>query len=211
MNVTDEPQVTYLTEAQAAELTHLARTRSMECGAMTATLRCAGCDGAAMDGGGPCRHDCHGPHHRYDPARGIVCGDCGGTSGTLGPAPRWWTCGACNLEAPVDDIDLIPGMATTDVELLRRRAHMLAKQGKDAHVRGWTEAAMKIALEIRRELVCCDVYDRLASLRDEVDAARPGWGEAYRELSDGVNGHDICYWGEAGARIAESVGRGDRD
>lgn len=132
----DEPQVTYLTDAQAAELAHLHTTRSIECGAMTTHLMCSGCDGGAMDGGGPCQHDCHGLHHRYDPGRGIVCGDCGGTSGSFGPEPRWWTCGACRLEAPVDDIELIPGMAITDVEALRRRAHMLAQQGKDAFKRG---------------------------------------------------------------------------
>ncbi len=141
--MTDKPQVTYLTEAQAAELTHLGQTRSMECGAMTVTLRCAGCDGAAMDGGGPCKHDCHTP--------GVV-----------------------------DLSDLVK----------RRTGRPVAG---DAYERGWTEAAAKIALEIRRELVCCTVYD------EDADTERAG------------QRHAICFWGEAGARIAESVGRGDRD
>ena len=52
-------QVTYLTVAQAAELTRRRETLSLECGAMSATLRCAGCDRAATEGRGPCLHDCH--------------------------------------------------------------------------------------------------------------------------------------------------------
>ena len=51
--------VTVLTAAQAAEMRRLHRTRSIECGAMTTTLMCRGCDGAAMDGRGDCLHDCH--------------------------------------------------------------------------------------------------------------------------------------------------------
>ncbi len=52
--------VTVLTKAQAAELTRRRETLSLECGA-SSVPRCAGCDGAAMDGGGPCQHDCHTP------------------------------------------------------------------------------------------------------------------------------------------------------
>jgi hypothetical protein len=93
---------------------------------------------------------------------------------------------------------------------MRNRSTMLAKQAKDAYAQGIRDTAAKIALEIRCELVCCDVYDRLAPLRAEVEAVRPGWGEAYREWVDAIGEHDICYWSEASARIAESVGRGDR-
>lgn len=57
--MTDKPQVTVLTDAQATEMRRLHRTRSIECGALTATLACDGCDGAAMYGGGRCVHDCH--------------------------------------------------------------------------------------------------------------------------------------------------------
>lgn len=66
-----------------------------------------------------------------------------------------------------------------------------------------------IANDIRAELVCCDVYERVEPLRAELAAGQPGWGEAYGELHDAVDGHEICYWGEAAARIAE--GRDDHD
>lgn len=60
-----------------------------------------------------------------------------------------------------------------------------------------------IAHEIRRELVCCDVYDRLAPLREP---AEDGGIEASRELGKAIGDHDLCYWGEAAAQIAEDYG-----
>lgn len=60
-----------------------------------------------------------------------------------------------------------------------------------------------IAFEIRAELVCCDIYDQLAPKRAEIAAGRPGWGEAYSEPVDAIGEHDLCYWAEAAARIAE--------
>jgi hypothetical protein len=57
---------------------------------------------------------------------------------------------------------------------------------------GRAHTAAKIALEIRRELVCCHVYD------EDQGTDRAG------------KRHGICFWGEAGARIAEQVGRGER-
>lgn len=173
--MTDEPQVTYLTIAQASELPRLGRLRSIECGAMTANPMCAGCDGGAMDGGGRCRHDCHDSYHRYDPARGITCGGCGGTSGKFGPAPQWWTCGHCALHAPVDDIELIPGMATTDVEVLRRRAHMLAKEGKDAYDRGLVEGRQHRAGQV-------DALTRAAY----EDGKGDGRAEGRRQATEGL-------------------------
>ncbi len=50
-----------------------------------------------------------------------------------------------------------------------------------------------VADDIRRELVCCDIYDR--SHRE----GRAG------PASEGP--HSICFWGEAAARIAEGVSR----
>lgn len=52
----------------------------------------------------------------------------------------------------------------------------------------------QIAYRIRAELVCCHLYGRVndtheLTLRQAMD--RPGW-------------HDLCYWGEAAARLAES-------
>lgn len=48
------------------------------------------------------------------------------------------------------------------------------------------EVVAEIARDIRRELVCCDVYER-----DQ------GTDRAGRT-------HPICFWGEAAARVAES-------
>lgn len=61
----------------------------------------------------------------------------------------------------------------------------------------------QIAENIRAELVCCDIYDKLEPLRQEIARQQPGWGEAYAEWRDAISEHDICYWGEASARIAE--------
>jgi hypothetical protein len=49
-----------------------------------------------------------------------------------------------------------------------------------------------IAYRIRAELVCCDIYDRVNSgemTLSDVKATRD-W-------------HDLCYWGEASAQVAE--------
>lgn len=61
----------------------------------------------------------------------------------------------------------------------------------------------KIAYDIRAELVCCKVYDWLAPQRAEIDTQKPGWEEAHSRFVDAMSGHEICYWGEASARIAE--------
>jgi hypothetical protein len=57
-----------------------------------------------------------------------------------------------------------------------------------AERRGYERAARDIAYRIRAELVCCDIYDHDA-----------GTNRAGRT-------HAICFWGEAGARLAEGVG-----
>lgn len=55
-----------------------------------------------------------------------------------------------------------------------------------------------IANEIRSELVCCDVYERVKPVIEDLGS----------EVTDYNTGdHQICYWGEAAARIAE--GRDD--
>jgi hypothetical protein len=61
----------------------------------------------------------------------------------------------------------------------------------------WSEAvretraivAREIAYDIRAELVCCDIYDQLAGTTAAEHVHRTE--------------HSICFWGEAGARIAE--------
>lgn len=54
-----------------------------------------------------------------------------------------------------------------------------------------------VAAAIRAELVCCDIFERIEVLRVDDDVAFRA--QLYR-------GHDVCYWGEAAARIAESRG-----
>ena len=46
----------------------------------------------------------------------------------------------------------------------------------------------QIAYRIRAELVCCQVFRRVQSGTESVDR---------------IGSHDICYWGEASALIAE--------
>ncbi len=63
-------------------------------------------------------------------------------------------------------------------------------------------AARRIADRIRAELVCCDIYGRLAP----VLAAENASG-LWAEVTDRrTQGHQICYWGEAAARLAEQEG-----
>lgn len=70
----------------------------------------------------------------------------------------------------------------------------------------------QVAYRIRAELVCCDIYERV-----QKDAARIGRAAAEGKedaIQFGLQGaiadailrgdwHDICYWSEASARIAE--------
>ncbi|MFJ8153909.1 hypothetical protein [Streptomyces sp. NPDC094468] len=50
-----------------------------------------------------------------------------------------------------------------------------------------------IAYRIRAELVCCDLYDRV-NVRKELTIA---------QAMESKDWHDLCYWGEASARLAE--------
>lgn len=61
----------------------------------------------------------------------------------------------------------------------------------------------QIAENIRAELVCCDIYDKLEPLRQEIARQQPGWSQALSEMDDAMLGHEMCYWSEASARIAE--------
>lgn len=51
-------------------------------------------------------------------------------------------------------------------------------------------AGRQIAYRIRAELVCCKVFQRVQD--GELSMGRMG------------GSHDLCYWGEAAARIAET-------
>ena len=56
----------------------------------------------------------------------------------------------------------------------------------------------EVADAIRRNLVCCDIYHRLQIHRDN----RTFKTSMYR-------GHDICYWAELSALIAESLSQAE--
>lgn len=58
-------------------------------------------------------------------------------------------------------------------------------------------AGRQIAYRIRAELVCCNIYQRVQD--GEVSMGRRG------------GSHDLCYWGEASARIAEAPERWQDD
>lgn len=61
---------------------------------------------------------------------------------------------------------------------------------------GMRHAAAGIAYRIRAELVCCTIFDDLEYMRepDYIDLTR---------LAEAIHGHNICYWGEAAAKLAE--------
>lgn len=54
----------------------------------------------------------------------------------------------------------------------------------------------EIAYRIRAELVCCHIFDELEDARETMSDT---------DFSEFLasQGHDICYWGEAAARLAE--------
>jgi hypothetical protein len=61
----------------------------------------------------------------------------------------------------------------------------------------------KIAERIRRELVCCDIYDRFQKVFKELS---PAEGTKYmKEHREEYQNHSLCYWGEAAAQLAEKV------
>lgn len=61
----------------------------------------------------------------------------------------------------------------------------------------------KIAERIRRELVCCDIYDQFQRVSKE---SSPVEGARYMKEHRGeYQNHSICYWGECSARIAEEI------
>jgi hypothetical protein len=73
--------------------------------------------------------------------------------------------------------------------------------GEQGVAAGCREATAKTAEEIRRELVCCHIYDAV-----KTEAA----GDEVPIRGIERTGHGICFWGEASAQIAEEVGRGER-
>lgn len=64
-----------------------------------------------------------------------------------------------------------------------------------------TARNLEIAHRIRAELVCCDIYDRV---QEEMEQDGMPNSIARAILRD--EWHDICYWGEAAAKLAETYG-----
>lgn len=62
-----------------------------------------------------------------------------------------------------------------------------------------------IAFRIRAELVCCDIYGRIQreAVRLEKEGHPDGHQSAIAQAILHMKWHDICYWSEAAARIAE--------
>jgi hypothetical protein len=95
--------------------------------------------------------------------------------------PKFATGGAVG---PATEVLVVPlGQTQADVDAAYERGV----------AEGRRQATAKIAHEIRAELVCCEIYDKAEGDED-----------AIRKLERA--GHGICFWGEAGARIAERVG-----
>lgn len=66
--------------------------------------------------------------------------------------------------------------------------------------------AARKAMEIRAELVCCDIYQRLVDCwkaNDSDPAVRKAARVAEKELFASTEYHAICHWGEVAARIVE--------
>lgn len=63
----------------------------------------------------------------------------------------------------------------------------------------------KVAYRIRAELVCCNIYDRVReeAVRLEDEGSPEGHQSAIGNAILRKDWHDLCYWGEAAARIAE--------
>jgi len=59
----------------------------------------------------------------------------------------------------------------------------------------------RIATKIREQLVCCDIYERMA-------ACPQAGGEEWMLLRHSDDFHDICFYGEWAARIAEAPDAG---
>lgn len=62
--------------------------------------------------------------------------------------------------------------------------------GRDRSVRA------RVAAKIRAELVCCDIYERFMNLASAKDQ---------QKLRNSNEYHEICFFGEWSARIAETV------
>lgn len=95
----------------------------------------------------------------------------------------------------VSDKEIIARCKATRKKLADERSWQMNEEEKALRA--------KIAYDIRAELVCCDIYDKTAPQRAEINKQKAGWTQALTELEDAVGAHEICYWGEVSAQIAE--------
>lgn len=77
---------------------------------------------------------------------------------------------------------------------------IIIRDGKATEVRpgaAWPheleDVASKIAHRIRAELVCCQIYERVNVAKELT----------LQEAMESKDWHDLCYWGEAAARLAD--------
>lgn len=70
--------------------------------------------------------------------------------------------------------------------------HWLRRERGDSHY-----MAMRAGAKIRAELVCCDIFEQMRAVHGDV--------LAQQRLRESPAYHDICYFGEWAARIAEQV------
>ena len=68
-----------------------------------------------------------------------------------------------------------------------------------------------LAYRIRAELVCCDIFEKIK--KEAAKAENQGTPSGYGEQTAIGNAilrnewHEICYWGEAAARLVEEEGK----
>ena len=115
-----------------------------------------------------------------------MCPMCGYTTEPLGlhVADHIWTAHSpgeyAERLAQIDDIHKELEIAQRSARMWQLEAELQMRNVRDARL----SVGKEIAETIRRELVCCDVYERHA-----------GGPKAGTE-------HPICFWGEAAARLA---------
>lgn len=81
---------------------------------------------------------------------------------------------------------------------------VIVRDGRAVEVRPGTawpheqdDVAARIAHRIRAELVCCHIYERVNVAKELT----------LQEAMASADWHDLCYWGEAAARVADTEAR----
>ena len=69
------------------------------------------------------------------------------------------------------------------------------------------QAGRQIGYRIRAELVCCDIFGYV----NEPGITEEEHKRRFREYEEQDGNHDLCYWGEASARIAETPEQWEND